>query len=67
MMGDKLSAKQMAVECGSKSRYIGYDSIYNTDMSAYYSTGSVSRSFDGEGNAAIAFTTAFASALSRAE
>lgn len=32
-----------------QKRYIGYDSIYNTDMSAYYSTGSVSRSFDGEG------------------
>ena len=46
---ETVQNNSLVVECGSKSRYIGYDSIYNTDMSAYYSTGSVSRSFDGEG------------------
>ena len=46
---ETVQNNSLVVECGSKSRYIGYDSIYNTDMNAYYSTGSVSRSFDGEG------------------
>ena len=46
---ETVQNNSLVVECGSKSRYIGYDSIYNTDMSTYYSTGSISRSFDGEG------------------
>ncbi len=46
---ETVQNNSLVVECGSKNRYIGYDSIYNTDMSTYYSTGSISRSFDGEG------------------
>lgn len=39
----------LVVECGDKSRYISYDDIYQVDTSSYYTTGSVSQSFDGEG------------------
>lgn len=46
---EQVQNNSLVVECGTKNRYIGYDSIYNTDMSTYYATGSVSRSFDGEG------------------
>ena len=41
--------KSMVVECGDKSRYISYDDIYQVDTASYYTTGSVSQSFDGEG------------------
>ena len=39
----------LVVECGDKSRYISYDDIYQVDTTSYYNTGSVSQSFDGEG------------------
>ena len=39
----------LVVECGDKSRYISYDDIYQVDTSSYYTTASVSQSFDGEG------------------
>lgn len=39
----------LVVECGDKSRYISYDDIYKVDTASYYTTGSVSQSFDGEG------------------
>lgn len=39
----------LVVECGYKSRYISYDDIYQVDTASYYTTGSVSQSFDGEG------------------
>lgn len=38
----------LVVECGEKSRYIGYDSIYQTDYNDYYTTGSYTTSFYGE-------------------
>lgn len=46
---ETVSNNSLVVECGDRSRYIGYDSIYDVDMSSYYTTGSVSQSFDGEG------------------
>ena len=39
----------LVVECGDKSRYISYDYIYQVDTASYYTTGSVSQNFDGEG------------------
>lgn len=39
----------LVVECGDKNRYISYDDIYKVDTTSYYTTGSVSQSFDGEG------------------
>lgn len=39
----------LVVECGDKSRYISYDDIYQVDTASYYTTGSVSQNFDGEG------------------
>ena len=39
----------LIVECGEKSRYISYSEIYEYDTTDYYTTGSVSASFDGEG------------------
>lgn len=39
----------LVVECSDKSRYISYDDIYQVDTTNYYTTGSVSQSFDGEG------------------
>lgn len=39
----------LVVECGDKSGYISYDDIYQVDTASYYTTGSVSQSFDGEG------------------
>ena len=39
----------LVVECGDKNRYITYDDIYKVDTTSYYTTGSVSQSFDGEG------------------
>lgn len=39
----------LVVECGDKSRYISYNDIYQVDTASYYTTGSVSQSFDGEG------------------
>ena len=39
----------LVVECGDKNRYISYDDLYKVDTTSYYTTGSVSQSFDGEG------------------
>ena len=39
----------LVVECGDKNRYISYNDIYKVDTAGYYTTGSVSQSFDGEG------------------
>lgn len=39
----------LVVESGDKNRYISYDNIYQYDTGSYYTTGSVSQSFDSEG------------------
>jgi len=39
----------LVVECGDKYRFIAYSDIYEYDTASYYTTGSVSSSFDGEG------------------
>ena len=39
----------LVVESGDKNRYISCDNIYQYDTGSYYTTGSVSQSFDGEG------------------
>ena len=46
---ETVTNNSLVVESGDKSRYIGYDNIYQVDTGSYYTTGSVSQSFDGEG------------------
>lgn len=46
---ETVANNSLVVESGDKSRYIGYDNIYQVDTGSYYTTGSVSQSFDGEG------------------
>ncbi|MCM1561449.1 MAG: GldG family protein [Butyrivibrio sp.] len=48
---ETVANNSLVVECGDRSRYIGYDDIYliETDMSSYYYSGSYDVSFDGEG------------------
>ena len=46
---ETVTNNSLVVECGDKSRYIPYTDIYKVDSSTYYTTGSVSQSFDGEG------------------
>lgn len=46
---EKVTNNSLVVACGDKSRYIPYTDIYKVDSSTYYTTGSVSQSFDGEG------------------
>ena len=46
--GETVSNNSLVVECGDKYRYISYDDIYQVDTTSYYTTGSVSQSFDGE-------------------
>ena len=46
---EAVTNNSLVVECGDKSRYISYEDIYQVDTGSYYTTGSVSRSFDGEG------------------
>ena len=46
---DTVNNNSLIVECGERSRYIDYYDIYTEDTSSYYTTGSVSYSFDGEG------------------
>lgn len=46
---DTVVNNSLVVECGDKNRYISYDDIYKVDTASYYTTGSVSQSFDGEG------------------
>lgn len=46
---ETVTNNSLVVVSGDKSRYIGYDNIYQYDTNSYYTTGSVSQSFDGEG------------------
>lgn len=46
---EAVTNNSLVVECGDKSRYISYEDIYQVDTGSYYTTGSVSQSFDGEG------------------
>ena len=46
---ETVTNNSLVVECGDRSRYIPYTDIYKVDSSTYYTTGSVSQSFDGEG------------------
>ncbi len=49
---ETVQNNSLVVECGKRSRYIGYDDIYiqQADMSSYYqNTASQNVSFDGEG------------------
>lgn len=46
---ETVANNSLVVESGDKSRYIGYDNIYQVDAGDYYTGGSVSQSFDGEG------------------
>lgn len=47
--GETVMNNSLVVESGDKNRYISYDNIYQYDTGSYYTTGSVSQSFDGEG------------------
>ena len=44
-----VSQNSIVVSCGSKENVIDYNNIYVSDYSSYYTTGSYSTSFDGEG------------------
>lgn len=46
---ETVANNSLVVESGDKNRYISYDNIYQYDTSSYYTGGSVSQSFDGEG------------------
>ena len=46
---ETVANNSLVVESGDKNRYIGYDQIYQVEAGDYYSGGSVSQSFDGEG------------------
>ena len=46
---ETVQNNSLVVESGDKTRYISYDNIYQVDTSSYYAGGSVSQSFDGEG------------------
>lgn len=43
------SSNSLIVTCGSKESVIDYYDIYQTDYSSYYTTGTASTDFDGEG------------------
>ncbi|MDC7278707.1 GldG family protein [Butyrivibrio fibrisolvens] len=45
---EKVTNNSLIVVSGDKSRYISFESMYKTDASSYYTTGSASQSFDGE-------------------
>lgn len=45
---ETVTNNSLIVVSGDKSRYISYESMYEVDSSSYYTTGSVSQSFDGE-------------------
>ncbi len=45
---ETVTNNSLIVVSGSKSRYISYEDMYPYDTSEYYTTGSVSQSFDGE-------------------
>ncbi len=46
---DTVYNNSLIVECGDKSRYISYYDIYEYDTTDYYTTGSATQYFDGEG------------------
>ena len=46
---ENVTNNSLIVECGDRSRYISYADIYEADTSDYYTKGSVSYSFNGEG------------------
>ena len=46
---ETVANNSLVVESGDKNRYVPYDNIYQYDTNSYYTTGSVSQSFDGEG------------------
>ena len=46
---ETVTNNSLVVESGERNRYIGYDDIYQYDTGNYYSTGSVSQVFNGEG------------------
>lgn len=45
---ETVTNNSLIVVSGDKSRYISFESMYTTDASSYYTTGSASQSFDGE-------------------
>ena len=45
---ETVTNNSLIVVSGDKSRYISFESMYQTDASSYYTTGSASQSFDGE-------------------
>lgn len=56
---DTLSNNSLIVVCGDRSRVVGYNDIFVTDYSNYYTTGKTSTSFDGESQltSAIGYVT----------
>lgn len=46
---EAVTNNSLVVESGDKNRYIPYGNIYQADTNTYYTTGSISQSFDGEG------------------
>ena len=46
---EAVTNNSLVVESGDKNRYIPYENIYQADTNTYYTTGSISQSFDGEG------------------
>ena len=56
---ETLYNNSLIVVCGDRSRYISYYDIYVTDYSSYYTTGTTSTEFAGEGEltAAINYVT----------
>lgn len=46
---ESVTNNSLVVECGDRYRYIAYSDIYETDTSSYYTTGSITQNFDGEG------------------
>lgn len=49
-----VNNNSLIVVCGDKSRYIDYNDIYENDTSSYYTTGSITSYFDGEGEVTTA-------------
>ena len=45
---ENVTNNSLIIVSGDKSRYISYESMYDIDSSSYYTTGSISQSFDGE-------------------
>ena len=45
---ETVTNNSLIIVSGDKSRYISYESMYEIDSSSYYTSGSISQSFDGE-------------------